>query len=463
MKEMYKQNEKKIRYCIVILGGVLLTILLLILSFYNQPSADDFNYSVNVRQYGLFRAQLYCYTFYNGRYFAAFLQNIDPLVQGSFLGYKLMSFILIIFSLASFYFVINTFFNRSGLLEKLYIVFLCFFSFLLLMPSVAEAYYWVSGAYTYQTGNILTLFFIGSIMLYKAKPSKKYYILSAIVLTALIGTNETSMLIIVMLILFINMLQVIRNKKVDSFFLVLLAIALVCLLVVFLAPGNTNRMSQTNNHQFLFSLKSSISEALDVLSNWWWIGAFIIFTTYKITTDSISEKTENRFESVYLNPFLVLFLIFGTVAAGFFTCYWSLGLYPPMRMIDTIYFNFIIGSVYTGICIAVKLKKSGIKIPDIPFSQMLVPLLLMVYVYKYQNNVSTAYFDFKHGIAQKYDEELMKRYDFLYKSDCKTCEVEKIKHIPKTLYFNGLDEKTDFSMVESYSKYFGKDWIKIKP
>jgi len=259
------------------------------------------------------------------------------------------------------------------------------------------------------------------------------------------------------------MLQVIRYKKVDSFFLVLLALALVFSSVVFLSPGNTNRMSQTNNHQFLFSLKSSIAEAIDVLGNWWWIGAFIIFSAFKITTDTISEKTENRFVSVYLNPFLVLLLIFGIVAAGFFTCYWSLGLYPPMRMINTIYFYFIIGSLYTGICIAVKLKKTGIKIPDIPFSQMLVPLLLMVYVYKYQNNLSTAYFDLKDGVARKYDEELMNRYNFLYTSDCKTCEVEKIVHIPKTLYFNGLDEKTDFSMVESYSKYFGKDWIKVKP
>jgi len=447
----------------MILFGALLSILLLVLSFYNHPSADDFNYSVNVRQYGLWGAQHYVYTTYNGRYFAAFLQHLDPLVQGSFLGYKLMSFILIIFSLASFYFVISTFFHKSGMIEKGYLVFLCFFCYILLMPSVAEAYYWVSGAYTYQTGNILTLFFIGLMVLYKSKPKKKYFILSALVLMALIGTNETSMLIIVMLLLFLNVLNYIRFKKVDSFFLVLLMVAIVCSLVVFLAPGNTNRMAQTNHHQFMFSFKSAIEEAIDVLSNWWWIGAFILFTTYRITTDSLSEKTETRFESIYLNPFLVLLLLFGTVAAGFFTCYWSLGLYPPMRMINTIYFYFITGSLYTGICIAVMLKKSRIRIPDIPFSQMLVPLLLMVYVFKYQNNVNKAYTDLIDGTAHKYDEELMNRYHFLYTDDCKTCEVEKIKHIPKTLFFSGLDEKTDFTMAEYYSKYFGKDWIKVKP
>lgn len=463
MKEIYKQKEKKVRFGILIFGGVLLLLLLLFLSFYNHPSADDYNYSVNARQHGIFGAQYYWYVLWSGRYFSTLLLSLNPLVFGSFIGYKWMSFLLIIVSIISFYVLVKSLFNVSGFAEKLYLVFLSFIAYILLMPSVAEAYYWMAGAYSYQIGNILTIFLFSLIIRYNEKPTRHIFILSIITVVLLAGTNETSMFYMVLILLFLNLVKLIQHKKSDRFLFVLLTVAVVCSLIVFLAPGNALRASShTNNHLLIFSIRSSVAETFDVIGNWWWVGAFIIFTVYNIVAGRIKNNEGNRFKVIYLNPFLVLALIFVTIAAGFFTCYWSLGLYPPLRTINTIYFYFIIGSIYAGICFAVMIDRSGIKVPDLSVFQLLIPLLLMVYVYKFPGNISTAFADIKDGVAIRYDKELKERYSELRTSDCRICPVNKLKNIPKTLYFKDITENTDQAMLKSFTAFFNKDSIFVE-
>ncbi len=463
MKDVVIQNEKKIRYIVIFAFGLLVTILFLVLSFYNHPSADDFNYSMNVRQYGFFGAQQYWYTHWSGRYFATFLLSLNPLVINSVSGYKMMSFLLIFLTVFSLYFFIDTVFNKARFLEKTYIVILAFFTFVMLMPSVAEGFYWMSGAYTYQIGNILTLLLGALIISYNRNKSKIVFVLAVITLIALIGTNETSMFISVLIILFINVFRIIKDKTIPVFLFVLLGVAAICSMVVYFAPGNDFRsLNQSNSHQFLFSFKSSVSEAMDMISNWWWIGFLLIFSSYKLASDMNWEKKETNFERIYLNPFFALLLLFLIIVAGFFTCFWSLGLYPPLRTINTIYFYFIIISVYIGVCTAVKLKRSGIKIPEVPFAMWLIPLFIAFYVYKYQNNVSTAYFDLKDGTAAMYNDELLARYSYLRKNDGKICEIEKLKNIPATLFFSDISMIEDKVMNEAYSKYFGKESIIVK-
>jgi hypothetical protein len=461
MRDFILRNEKKLAYLIVIIAGVLVALLLFILSFYDHPSADDFNYSVNVRQYGFFGSQYYWYVSWCGRYLSTFLLSLNPLIYGSFTGYKLMSAILILLSIISFYFFTASLFKPNTIPEKLYITFLSFFAFILLMPSVAEGYYWMAGAYSYQGGNILTLLLFVMMIVNLKKPSKKVFVVSAIIVLALAGSNEYSMLFLVLLLLFINVLRVIRHKKISSYYFVLLILAVVGSMVVYFAPGNAYRASfQTNNFQFVFSLKSSFREAFDVISHWWWIGGFIILASYKIASSKMSVFSEDWFKSIYLNPFLVLAFIFMVIAAGFFSCYWSLGLYPPLRTINTIYFYFITGSVYTGLCTAILLKR--FKIPDVPFIHYLVLILLFVYVIKFPNNISRAWHDLNDGIASAYDRELNNRYKTLQTVDCKKCAVSKLKNVPKTLFFSDISEKTDNAMLKSYAYFFNKDSIFVE-
>jgi hypothetical protein len=461
MRDFILQNEKKAAFLIVILSGVFIASLMLCLSYFDHPSADDYNYSVNVRHYGFFGAQYFWYISWCGRYFSTFILSLNPLIFGSFSGYKVMSALLIMFSVISFYFFIDSLFRIPTILEKLYLTFLVFIAFILLMPSIAEGYYWMAGAYSYQSGNILTLLLFSMMISYREKPAKIKFVISAIIVIALAGTNEYSMMILVLLLLFINGFNVFRYKKISFYYLVLLILALCGSMVVYFAPGNDYRASfQTNNYQFLFSMKSSIKEAFDVLSHWWWIGVLIILATYKMAESKISETSEAGFKNIYLNPFLVLTAIFLVLTAGFFTCYWSLGLYPPLRTINTIYFYFIVGSVYTGLCTAMFLKRY--KFLNVRFIHFIVVLLLLIYCYKFPNNVRRALHDLKDGTASAYNKELNERYQSLNQSACRKCAISKLKNIPTTLFFADLSEKTDIAMFQSYVYFFNKDSIYLQ-
>jgi len=461
--ETFKKYERIIRSSIVIIFGASLAILLLVLCFYNQPSADDFTYAVNVRHYGFFSAQWFWYVHWCGRYFSTLLLSLNPLVLGSFTGYKIMSALLIILFLVSCYFFAGMLFNKSTKVEKLYIVAFLFIAYNLLMPSIAEAWYWIAGAWSYQTGNILSMLLFVLVVKFKLKPTRKVFLLSILVVAALAGTNEFSMLFMVLMLLFITMLNLFQNKKLNTYYLVLCISAILFSSVVYFAPGNAFRASfQINKHQWFFSLQSSVMESFDVLSHWWWIGGFLILTGYFIAAEKTKLNTNCPFESIYLNPLVVILYIFFTTISGFFTCHWSLGFYPPMRTINVIYFYFILGSLYAGICMASWVHKSKIKIPKLSFVQILLPLLLMVYFGKFQNNIKTAYSDLYYGVASRYNNELSERNKKLLSTDDKNCGVSKLKNIPKTIYFKDITENNDEAAQKNYSAFFNKDSIFIQ-
>jgi hypothetical protein len=458
MRGLIQQKMVRWAFIIMLISSLLLVILMVFLSGYDHPSADDFNYSVNVKQYGFLGAQYYWYISWCGRYFSTFMLSLNPLVFWSFTGYKIASALLILLSAVSFYLFSGSLFKFNSNLEKIYLASLSFFAFILMMPSMAEGYYWFAGAFSYQIGNILTLSLFAAVIAYRKRPSKNIFIVSSVVVFALAGTNEYAMLFLVLFLSFLNALWVYRYNKVSSYYLVLLLLAIGGSAIVYFAPGNSFRASfQTNNFQFLFSLKNSFKETLDVLSHWWWVGGILAIAGFSIVSSMLTNYPEVWIRRVYLNPFLIVVFIFLIIAAGFFSCYWSLGLYPPLRTINTIYFFFIIGSLYAGFCFAVLLR--NFKIPYLPYIHYVVLVLLFIYVIKIPGNISRAYGDLKDGVASAYDKELNARYEMLQTSNCKKCGITKLKNIPKTLFFTDISEKTDHAMLRSYAYYFDKDSV----
>jgi hypothetical protein len=463
MKMAILRNENKAANIIMVLAGVVLTSILVSLAFYDHPSADDYDCTIQTLQHGFFKAQYYWYIDWYGRYFSSALVSLNPLIIGSFFGYKLMAALLIILTLCSIYFFINSIFRGSSLLEKLFLAFLFFFSFYLLMPSPVQCYYWFTAAYTYQTSNVLTLFLFAVMIAKFRKPSLMVIIISSLLIIAIVGSNEFAMFVLVMFLSLLNLVRFVVDKKIHSYYFILILVALVSTIIVFIAPGNAYRASlETNNFKFLFSLESAIKAAVNVLSHWWWVSLLIIFATFKITAEKIAVKPESKIESIYFNPFLVLLFIFAVISAGFFTCYWSLGRYPPLRTINNIYFYLLTGSVYVGACAAVMIKRKNIKIPQLPFVHLAVVILLMIYVFKFYNNVGVAYHDLKDGVANAYNREMNSRYQKLNSNDCRKCPVKKLKNIPKTLVFTDISEETDATMIASFKVFFKKDSIYVE-
>jgi hypothetical protein len=338
-----------------------------------------------------------------------------------------------------------------------------FFAFILLMPSLPESYYWFTGAYSYQMGNILTLFLIVMMINYSNSRSKILFFASVILTAMIAGLNEYSMLVMVMFFLILNIIIIVRKKKTEKFYIVLFFVGVAGFLTDLLAPGNYYRASfNPDKHQFFFSLKNSLIQAVDVLSNWWWIGALVAAAVFIIASSQINEKVKTVFNRIYLNPILVVILLFGVIAGGFFPCYWGLGLYPPLRGINNIYFYFIIGSFYLGICMAVFLNMKKITIPGLRILQTIIPVLLIVYLFLIPGNINRAYHELFDGTAATYDNQMKNRFNTLLNSDCRVCPVQKLKSKPKTLFFSDISEETDYSMIESFFVYFRKDGVYVE-
>ena len=89
-------------YFIIILG--FLSIFPFIpISFFNNPSIDDFCFFVKTIEKGYWNSQIEWYSTWTGRYFSTAILSIYPLLTKSFLLYKIVPLILLgLFFLATY-------------------------------------------------------------------------------------------------------------------------------------------------------------------------------------------------------------------------------------------------------------------------------------------------------------------------------------------------------------------------
>ena len=56
-----------------------------ILTYFNNPSIDDFSFAIKTLDLGYWQAQVSAYTIWNGRYFSSFVLSAHPMVFESYL------------------------------------------------------------------------------------------------------------------------------------------------------------------------------------------------------------------------------------------------------------------------------------------------------------------------------------------------------------------------------------------
>src|SRR5690606_18642589 len=115
---------------------------------------------------------------------------------------------------------------------------------------------------TYQLANILLLhFFVNIINDNKNINRWKYYILNAILIIAICGSNETSMVVVFILITTLTFFSLIFLKKrsieLTSYFFIVLS----GVLIVAIAPGNNVRNSSYNEINY-FEVYQAVLESL---------------------------------------------------------------------------------------------------------------------------------------------------------------------------------------------------------
>lgn len=457
MHMQVKSKTNKLIFLFVLLISIFSLLPFVVLTAYNHPSVDDFIYSFAFIKDGFFIPQYNWYVDWSGRYTATAFLSLSPISFYSFTGYKFGSLALLTFLGVAFYYLVNQLFYKESFLNRISVSLLIFIIYLYQMPKIATGLYWGAGATTYQLGNVFTLLMLGSLILFFKTKKNKHKMLVIGFLFLLIGSNETVMLLTDMLLFFLAIFYYTRKQKLnikyiksDSFLILLLVFAFVFSLIVFLAPGNDVRLRHLPNKHKLIAFYNSYLSAKQYLIMW--LPSFGVFSL--LTLSLITKLDFNKEKWFSIHPIFAFIIVLLITYAGFFPAHWSMGVPPPARTINTIYFFFILTWMYFILSLFSYFKTNTF--PQ-PFKYTL--LVIGVIFFIKPNNIQTAYQDWLSGDAKKYNQQLENRYKLITEKKAELTEkdtlvVSALDKKPKTLFFNDIGEKPDDWRNKSYAKYF---------
>jgi hypothetical protein len=364
--------------------GVLLIVCLIILAPFlalsssSFPAADDFCYAQNFVVEDLFSAMWRHYLNWSGRYFSYFLQGVYPLWLGMFESYRFIAPTLLVLGFLAMLFLTSQVFRAPGQwMLKGTIAAALLVTYLLGMPSTATGFYWLAGAITYQTGNILLLVMLAiciKLISGETPPRTTWIVTLGVVIVAGAGSNETSMLAILATIHIAFFLAWRLGRSVRPW-LCLLALAYLCFLVVFLSPGNDTRVTAfPHAHDLLYALARASHFGATQLLQWleqplFWIYLALLFTG----ASRLMPACTGSAPLIIIAGLTTLIIPF----AGLFPSWWSMGGPAPDRTVNVVYLLFLLSASCATLLLATFPRKNISQISsDIPFGICILTICL---------------------------------------------------------------------------------------
>jgi len=327
---------------------VVAIIPLLLLAFFSQPAADDYGQASRIRTMGFWGAQTFWYNNMNGRFIYMAISSVYTMIFG-LSNYWLFTWLFYVILYLSVYVLLfslgSKLFPRRTLMWCSLVFFLIYISRL---PILSEAFYWFTGAITYQLGNILLILLIAIQYLIFRTSSQSRRLLYTIVASLLgaftVAINEIFMVpVFAGLVLYMIFLLLRKNP---CFFFVLCVFLICCISAYFVirAPGTLNRsLNFPNRHQLWFSLSSSIGFAFGCFKRW----AFdsIILSSTLLFLPSVSQIANRITISKKIGKILFFFPVVWLCIFifSFFPAFWALGGFPPERTLNSIFLFFLLG------------------------------------------------------------------------------------------------------------------------
>ncbi len=428
---------------------ILVLLPFLILSFFNHPASDDFCYTNFIQANPFWAAQVEHYLTWTGRFTATFLLTVDPINLQDLTAYRVLPIALfILFGLSIFYFI-KSFFPNLSRKDRTILSFLIFFLYLYYIPNTAEAFYWRAGSITYQLASALSLFLFATIrnLQQQESVSKRIglTILASLLAITAVGLNETSMIIIFVIVSLWTFGWIIlkKEKRVEMAFILVIIIAATS--TVIFAPGNAVRMAEKpEKFQFLFSLVGAIKIAMvDILR--WIPMPLLLLALFSPLFNKIGASINTRYDLNWIKAwhlFLSGVFLFCFLVLCYFPSFWSQGGRPPYRTINVIYLLFIFGIFFLSSLFFAYLKNKNSPVPQIPQgAQFFLVIIIVSIVVVKPNNIREAYLDIFQGTAYSYNKEMHERYLILKNCPRDTCTIPALKNKPKTILSSDLSSK----------------------
>jgi hypothetical protein len=439
---------------------------LIALSYYNHPSpADDYCYIDTVFKFSWLEAMHYYYTGWTGRYFGIFLNHSNPLLFHSITGFKVLPILLLLGLVVSIYTLVRqltpTLFRKAHLGFAGVILFL----YILQIPSIAEAFYWMAAFVTYTVPNILTLLWITVVLRWYRldNPTMKTLtgIFAGFLVFAIIGSSETNLLVMVLLVAGWIGYRLLFQRKVDGLMIGMIITTLISCYLYFMAPGNEARLGGN-------PLSGNISQSmlnsfikLGTLAYGWIIKTpLLLFTaTWIALLSRITPQALNYFKT----PLWYISLIYiGILAAQLFPSYYGVGIEPTLRVINCVYLFFLIGWFYlTGVVYCTISQRRRLPVISLRYQGVILAGLGLWIVFSITNSTSyrMVYTDWLKGKASAYNQAMNQRYETLRNSRESVVYLPEIEVVPQSLFVEDIKVTKDHWWNKCVAGYFGKEAI----
>ena len=453
-------------------------LVFVLLAQYSHPSSDDFCMASGVNEYGLLPYLWAHYFEWSGRYTGNALYAIYPVIFDLFDGYKYIpAAVLLLFFIATAFFLSRVF-SLSIYARPVLISSLCFVSvYLLGMTSPASSLYWMAGALTYQSANIL-FFIISGLMIQladrqnNAKKSSALFVVLLLVLILAIGTNETSMLALTGLALLAFVARLHSGWVKQKPWLLILVLALICFAVVYFSPGNAIRAADFPlRHDLSRSISGSLSVGFQIL--WLWLSNPVLIVSSMLAPVAIARLYQISARSFAVSKKLIAILVLATVLMPVllqFPAWWAMGGWPPARTVDGIYFLFIVSWYMSVAALTVRYLIKGkwklIMQPYHPGTVIVLLLLTGLFTAAVLNSKSyqLARTDLFY-LARPYHDYLNMRYKYIEQAKAKGQHYLAVpgyqQAYPRSIFFNDIMQNPNHWRNACYADYFGLEKIKI--
>lgn len=465
----------KITVFVVSAFNILILLIFMFLSQYSNPAADDFCMAAGITESGALSHLWEHYKQWSGRYSGNALYGLLPLLFGLREGYFLIPILLITSLYLAFSYFLSAIFRLSIFKWQVAAASLCLVCvYMIGMKSTATGFYWMAGALTYQTGNILLLVIIGlSFNLYDRQLTftahKTYLLLLMTTIFVAMGLNETVMLAITCLIIAVNFYIFFSRTASIRPWLIILTVTLISFCIVYFAPGNEVRSSRfPHRNDILLAISGTWDYGLGNLLRWLSSPALIAASMLSLYFANQLYKSSHRILKVNIKLVIVLFfLILATPFALSFPAWWAMGVSPPDRTNNVIYFIFLLNwfTFITSVLVLIRkhsLTKYFIISINLKASFIIIAGVLYILSISASNNYVVALNDLFNN-APFYSEYLNKRYTTIENSlnnSVSSLILPSYNYkYPKSIYFDDITINTGNWSNVCYAKYFNLDQV----
>lgn len=445
----------------------------IILSWFAEYTTDD--YLVHTPGYNFWQVQVHWYKTWTGRYSAAFFELVFHPIRYGELGY-----LWIIALSAQFFFLFSlNFFIKSFLfgISKSFRFFI--FSIITLqcywlLPSSAEAFYWIAGIVTYQLGLCLNLIFFGLLLGRTAPFSKKNKIILILLAVIIPGTCEINLLVFCVVLGCILVFSFYKERKINRFLLLLFMVGFFFSLFSILAPGNTLRAAVlekapgVKTDDLFFTIIGILTIAKEQMVQLLLHSPLFITSILFLSSLKLSEFKPVRKPSL-IHAVLFLFVAFGIYVFLHFPFVYKEGVtIVPGRIFNVTSIFFIIcWFIFLSLLWFSLTTENEAEIENGYKSSTFYILLLLflgcfcLFQLLMPNKIQNSWRDLLSGDARKYSEQVEERIKIIENSKGKHLQVAPLKKMPYSICVGDIEPDTSHWTNQSVAVYFNLASIKI--